>query len=493
VKLLVVSVTHPLKITRRDPSDLARRLEMNGTVIQPIVDYLATLDFEDIPCEVLDKAKLCILDTLGVALAGSTTSIGKLARQYAVNVGGRAESTIYGYGDRVSCVPGAYANGTMAFCHNFTDTTLSCVVHCGPVIVPASLAVSEKQRSSGKDFLAAVVAGYETMTRIGNVVNSGRARMSQHKRGFHPTATTGVFGASLAAGKLLKLNKHQMGDALGIAGSYASGVFESGISPGAETWRTHTGIAAQNGISSALLAELGLHGPLTILEGKSGFFSAFGERNADVVKMTEDLGKRFLILDASFKLHNCAHVWAIPLDCLGQIIKRHLIRPEDVTEIRVMIPTMYSYVMDESEGRKYPKNYAEAQNNLAYVMAAMMVYGGVLIEQFSGHVLEDPRMKAIASKVVVQIDPSLDEIFMGTGKSPARIKVGLKNGEDLFETADYPHGSPQNPATRKEIEEKFVGLSGTIFEKEKAWKIVSLVNNLDQINDCKELIDNLIV
>jgi 2-methylcitrate dehydratase PrpD len=466
---------------------------MNETITEKLLGHLRDLKVEDLSSEVIDKAKLCLLDTLGVALAGSVTSLGKLAREYAVSIGGREENTIYNYGDSVSCIPGSYANGTMASCHNLSDTTLSCIVHCGPVIVPTALSIAEKEGNSGEDVLAAIVAGYDMMTRIANVINSGNARMSHHKRGFHATATTGVFGASLTASRLLNLNTDQTVDALGIAGSYASGLLESGTFSGTETWKTHSGIAAQNGISAALLAKLGLGGPSTILEGKQGFFSAFAEKDFDLMKMEEDLGKRFLILDSSFKLHNCPHVWAIPLDCLSKLAERYQIRPDDISEIKVAIPKMYSYVMDESKGGKYPRNYAEAWNNLPYVMAAMMIHGAVFLDTFSESVLRDPRMKRIASKVAIEIDTSLDEIFKRTDRSPAQVKLQLRKGKEVIEAADYPRGSPKNPATREEIERKFVDLAVNAFEKEKALEIVHIVNNIEKLTNMEELISHLMI
>jgi 2-methylcitrate dehydratase PrpD len=126
-------------------------------------------------------------------------------------------------------------------------------------------------------------------------------------------------------------------------------------------------------------------------------------------------------------------------------------------------------------------------------MAAMMIHGGVFLDTFSESVLGDPRMKRMASKVVIEIDTSLDEIFKGTDKSPAQVKVLLRSGKEVFEAADYPRGSPKNPATREEIERKFVDLAGNIFEKGKAWEIVHIVNNIEKFNNCKELIGHLIV
>jgi 2-methylcitrate dehydratase PrpD len=465
---------------------------MSGIGGPKVVEYLTRLRFEDLSFDVVEKAKLCILDTLGIALSGSLTPTGKIAREYAMDIGGRPENRLYVYGDRVSCIPGAYANGTMACCHNFTDTTLSCLVHCGPVVVPTAISVAEREGASGRELVTSVVAGYELMTRVGNAVNSGKARMAHHKKGFHATATTGVFGAAMAAGKVLRLDVDRMVNAVGVAGSYASGLFESGTYPGTETWKIHTGIAAQNGVSSAVLARLGLKGPPTILEGKQGFFAAFGDRDADPGKMGEELGKRLLIMDSAFKLHNCAHVWAVPLDCLKVIIAKQRIRAGDVSAITVTIPTMYSYVMEQGREGKYPRNYAEAQNDLPYVMAAMMVHGGVSVETFERRVLEDPLMKEVAAKVRVEIDPSMDEVFRGTNKALATLAVLLRDGREFTETAGYPKGSPQNPATRAEIEGKFIRLASPIAGEYEAHRIVDIVNDVEKLDNVVELVDHLV-
>jgi len=318
--------------------------------------------------------------------------------------------------------------------------------------------------------------------------------MSLHKRGFHATATTGVFGASLTASKLLGLSTDRVIDSLGIAGSYASGLLESVTSPESETYKTHTGIAAQNGITAAILAKLGLKGPHTVLEGKNGFFSVFGEKNSNYPIMDQDIGKKYLIMDSAFKLYNCAHVWAVPLDCLKGLMKKYKFRPEEVAEIKVIIPTMYSYVMDDSKGSNYPRSYAEAQNNLPYVMAAMILHNSVHIEQFNDRVLRDPRMKEMASKVTVEIDSSLDEVFKETDKAPAKIVITLKDGKkELFETLDYPQGSPKNPVAGNEIEGKFVNLAVNIIGKEKAKELVHMVGHLEELSNLGDLIGCLVV
>ena len=454
---------------------------MTVPISERLVNGLLHLSTTGMPPEVIGKAKLCVLDTLGVALAGSLTSVGKIARQFAMNIGGKEEATLFRSGDRVSCVPAAYANGTMAFCHNFTDTTLSCVVHCGPAIVPTALAVAEREGNTGKEFLAAVIAGYDLMTRVGNALNSGLARMNHHRSGFHATATTGVFGACLTASKLLHLTPEQATSALGTAASYASGILAPRTSPGSETWKTHTGIAAQNGISAALLAHMGLQGPATILDGDEGFLKPFGWGKYDLGKLEENLGERFLIMDSAFKLYNCGHVWANPLDCLKQLRETHHFQPDDVAEIRVTVPTMYTYVMANSPEKNYPRNYAEAENHPHYLMAAMMLHGQVSLPQFEDRVIHDLRMKAMAGKVVIEVDLSLDAIFKETDKAPAKVRIVRKQNRTELELAsDYPRGSPKNPATRCEIEQKFIGLSANAIGKEKALRIIAAVDSLEE-------------
>lgn len=466
---------------------------MADTLLEPFVEQLLTVRFEQLPPEVIAKAKLCVLDTLGVALAGALTPTCKAAREFALSMGGRQETTLYRFGDRISCVPAAYANGVMAFCYNFTDTTLSCIVHCGPVIVPTALALAEKNGNTGRDVLLAVILGYEMMTRVGNAINSGVARMSHHKRGFHGTGTTGVFGAAMTASKLMAMQADKTLDALGIAGSYAAGLLESSTVPRADVWKTHAGIASQNGISAAMLAEYGLKGPASVLEGKRAFFSAYAGADVDLGILGQEVGKRFLIMDSAFKLHNCAHVWANPLDSLRRILSSHPVEPADVAAIQIRIPTMYTYVMDSARGSNYPRNYGEAESNPPYLMAAMMLHGRVFVQEFHESVMQDPKMREIAGKVSVVVDPSLDKVFQETDKSPAEVRVILKaSGQGIVERADYPRGCPQNPATPAEIESKFIDLAKGVLGEERAREIVREVSELDQASHVKRLVALLV-
>jgi len=466
---------------------------MGHTRLESLVERLHSQTFDQLPPEAIAKAKLCVLDTLGVALAGATTTTGKAAMAFALGQRSGEESTIYACNTKSSCIPAAYANGTMAFCYNFTDTTLSCIVHCGPVVVPTALTVAEKMGNTGKEALLAAVMGYEMMTRVGNTINSGVARMSHHKRGFHGTGTTGVFGATMTAGKLMGMPADQLTSALGVAGSYAAGLLESSNVPDADVWKTHAGIASQNGISAALLVQHGLKGPASVLEGKRAFFSAYAGGEVDLAKLNEEGRDRYLIMDSAFKLHNCAHVWANPLDSLRRILRSTPIEPQEVAAIEISIPTMYTYVMDAARGSNYPRNYGEAESNPPFLMAAMMLHGQVSVRQFSQTVLQDPKVRELAGKVSVVVDPSLDKIFQETDKSPAEVRIKFKGSRPaIVERADYPRGCPQNPADPAEIESKFLDLATAVLPAARAREIVKAVEELDRASSVKPLLGLLV-
>lgn len=214
------------------------------TAAEHLARFVTDLGIEAIPAQARDYAKLSLLDTLGIALAGYEEPNTHAARRIALQHGGETQATLFVHGRQVPTSQAALVNGTASFSHNFTDTTLSCVIHAGPVIIPAALAMGEVTGASGADVLTAIVAGYEVMTRVGNAINAGSARMSHHRKGYHPTGTCGVFGAAAVAAKLLGLSTQATCHSFGIAGSFAAGLSESLID-GTDTWRAHGGFAAQ--------------------------------------------------------------------------------------------------------------------------------------------------------------------------------------------------------------------------------------------------------
>jgi 2-methylcitrate dehydratase PrpD len=450
------------------------------TASERLARFVHELDLAAIPLAAREHAKLCLMDTLGIAFAATKEPAAIAAATVARRTSGAPESTLLVHGDRVPAPMAALANGTAAFSHNFTDTTLSCVIHGGPVAVPAALAAGEMMTASGAEVLTAIVAGYEVMTRVGNAINSGPARMAHHKKGYHPTATCGVFGAAAIAAKLTGLSVEGTVAALGIAGSFASGLSES-LTDGSDVWRAHGGIAAHNGVLAALLARAGLTGPRGVLDGKKGFCTAFTEDGRyDAGALVEGLGERWLVQDAAFKLHNTAHVWALPLDALTAIRAAHPFSVADVERMEVTFPQNWTAIMDDASGATYaPVNYAQATNNLRFCLALGLHERRVYVGEFDEAHLRNPAILETARRVVPRPDATLGHIFETTDRAPTHLEVVLRSGARHVLDVDYPLGSPKNPATRAELEVKFDALAAPIFPAGRLARIKAALFTLE--------------
>jgi len=449
------------------------------TASERLARFVHELDLAAIPLAAREHAKLCLMDTLGIAFAATKEPAAIAAATVARRTSGAPESTLLVHGDRVPAPMAALANGTAAFSHNFTDTTLSCVIHGGPVAVPAALAAGEMMTASGAEVLTAIVAGYEVMTRIGNSINSGTARMAHHKKGYHPTATCGVFGAAAIAAKLTGLSVEGTVAALGVAGSFASGLSES-LTDGSDVWRAHGGIAAHNGVLAALLARAGLTGPRGVLDGKKGFCTAFTDGRYDAGALVEGLGERWLVQDAAFKLHNTAHVWALPLDALAAVRAAHPFSVADVERMEVTFPQNWTAIMDDPSGATYaPVNYAQATNNLRFCLALGLHESRVYIGEFDEAHLRNPAILETARRVIPRPDAALGHIFETTDRAPTRLEVVLRSGARHVLDVEYPRGSPKNPATRAELEVKFDSLAAPIFTAGRLARIKAALFTLE--------------
>lgn len=461
------------------------------TAAEHLARFVHDLNAATLPVAVQEYAKLCILDTLGIALAGNQEPSTRAARIVAQQLGGTPQATLFVQGSRVPVTQAALANGTAAFSHNFTDTTLSCVIHGGPVIVPAALAVGEMVEASGLDVLAAVVVGYEVMTRVGNAINAGTARMAHHRKGYHPTGTCGVFGAAALAARLLGLSVEGIVHSLGVAGSLAGGLSES-LVDGSDVWRAHGGMAAHNGILAALLAREGLTGPVAVLEGQRGFCTAFTDGHYDAAALTQGLGEHLRILDAAFKLHNTAHVWALPLDALALLRAAQPFGAEDVAEIVVTFPQTWTAIMDDPTGATYaPVSYAQATNNLRYCLAVALHEGRVYLDQFDAAHLQDPAILSTAQRIIPKPNAELGQIFETTDKAPTHLQVTLTSGARYAIHVDYPRGCPQNPATSVELEAKFDALATPVLPAAQLTALKAQLRRLETMPQIRAVLASL--
>ncbi|MGE5407180.1 MAG: MmgE/PrpD family protein, partial [Syntrophothermus sp.] len=288
--------------------------------------WSSSLRFEEIPEEVVSAAKLHLLDAVGTGLAALALDEMPAARAVALELGGEEEATAVGLPRRLGAASAALSNGSLMHALDFDDTHEAAIVHSSVVVAPTVLAVGEGTGADGEELVAAAVAAYETSARIGLAVPG-----ALHVRGFHPTSVCGVFAAAAGAARLRGLSAEQTANALGIAGSQASGLMEY-LADGSQTKPLHAGWAAHAGIAAAALAAHGATGPGSVLEGRFGLLASHvGE--FDEAALAADLGSRWETTEVAFKAYPCCHAGHAVLNAVTE----SGLGPDDVEEIVALV------------------------------------------------------------------------------------------------------------------------------------------------------------
>ena len=439
------------------------------TVASEFSKFVVGLKYEDLPKDVVNDAKNCIIDQLGVELRAATLPwlIPPYRMVQKMNCS-KPESTIVCHGDKVLCPYAAYVNASYGQGCELDDVVLG-GGHAGAVTVPVATAVGELIGASGKDYITSVVAGYEIMPRMGDAL--GRAI---HDRGFHIHAVTGVFSAATVAGKLLKFTEEQFVNALSIAGSHASGTMEYD-QMGGEVKRVHSGIAVRGGIQSALLVQEGLTGPPTIFEGVRGVIHAFGD--GDPWAITKDLGKGFRISKTLLKSYPVNGTQHGPIDLLRQLMKEGF-DYRDVEEINAAVA---DFLVAHISGVYHPTDVIGAQMSLPYSSGLRLVKDSNDISLYiNPECWKDKDVLAIADKVKVAALPEA----VGDNHRAARVEIKLKGGKKLEAKLQYPKGHYMNPLTKEELQAKFRSLALTALPSDQ---VETLLDALDHLEDVKDV------
>ena len=443
---------------------------------QEIARYISSLSYGDIPEKNLNDMKILLLDYLGVALGGSQTESGRIVAEFSRDLEEKGESTIIGYGYSVSAPSAAFCNAISSHSIELDDTDYLAFVHFSPPSFSAALAMAERQATSGKDFLTAVLAGCDVIARLSDVLNP-----QLRDRGFHTTAACGVFGAAAVAGKILSLDEEEQTSTLGLAGAHASGLIEVyGVSM---QKRINPAPASRGGVVAALLAQRGFTGAETILEGKQGFCRAFAGVS-ELTKLTQGLGKEFPIY-IEYKPYACARPIHNAIDCALEIRKKHEINVDDIQEISVRRhPNWANY-----HTTKEPRTYHEAQMSLPYSVAISLIEGKAFLEQYSEDKVKNQRILQLTRKVSITADESLSRTAdqaLSRGVSCA-MEIRMKDGTVYNSRVDYAKGSLENPMTDVERRDKFNSLASAILPGEKRAAIISMVDRLEDLEDVSEL------
>ena len=416
-----------------------------ASVAEKLADCVAALGNDGIRAPVRARAEELLIDVVGLCVAARNTDY---MRALIGSVDGGGSCSALGHAGGYSAEDAAMINGTAAHGEDFDDTFEGGPVHSSAVIVPAVLAASERFGRNGRAALLGIAVGVETLCRLSLVIPK-----AIHKAGFHPTGVLGAMASTLAVAATLGLNRQQTVDALGNAGSMASGIIEY-LAEGAWTKRLHAGWSARIGLHAARIGQQGFLGPRTVFEGTHGLFNGFARSaSGDYEAVTGDFGREWQILNLTFKPYATGTMNQPYIDCALRLARKGF-GAEDVADVLCETAEGYVHRLWEPLASKHlPANDYAAKFSAPFNVAVAFVTGGAGLEAFSEKTVRDPRILALAGKVRYVVDPKNPYPKAYTG----HIKMTLKDGRVFEERQPHIRGGVHDPLSRADIERKFLG------------------------------------
>lgn len=440
-----------------------------------LAGWAAGLRYEDLPPEVVAKAKALLLDTLSVGWAGSAAEGIAAVRDLVQAQGGTPESRVWAFGEHVPAPQAAFLNGAMAAALDFDSVHDQAGVHSDIVVGPAVWALAERERLSGREFLVAYAAGSEILVRLSLAV---RARP-----GWFYSSVLGVFGAAAGAARALGLDaartRHAMGTALSRAAGTQQALVERSL-----TKRLQTAFAARDGVEAALLAACGVTAPAQMFEGAAGFSPLYGE--VDAAAVLDGLGEEFRFAALTLKKHASCYCNHAAIEAALDLVRRHSLRAADVREAAVRItPFMARLVGAPYAPGDNPQ--VSAQFSVQYSVASVLGRGRFGVEDILPAAATDPQVCALAARVRVEVDHTQDGRFV-----PATVRVRTASGAELEATATQLPGTPSNPMPEWELREKALGCLGTgarPMQHDAARRFAERMSAVDTVTDMREFLE----
>jgi 2-methylcitrate dehydratase PrpD len=433
--------------------------------------FVARATFSDLPPTLVDNCKIAVLDAFGAGFVGAVQPWAQRIVAVVRALGGAAEATVI-HGDwRTDVARAALANGVLIGAFECEPLTGS---HASGTVLPAALAVSQRERIDGAAFLTALAVGFEVSARLART-----AVGLETVRGFHNPGTQGPFGAAAAVGRLYGLDEEHVTSALGIAGSSAAGLLEFAWS-GGDTKRLHLGRASHLGLESALLARAGVRGPATVLEGRSGYFNAFSTPPR-MEKLVEGLGVEWAIEPPWLKSYATHVTHQAVVEAIQGLKREHPLDPAKITRVVVRGAPR---IMEERHGAREPQDVLGGQYSLPFTTAVALTrdMGNPLV--YDAAAVADPLVRDLARRI--ELEP-LEEAPHGVpGVWPAEVVIECAGRRHTLHTRAYK-GSPPNPFTWAEASEKFRRYTASVIAPAQATAIVDAVGRLERVTDMAEI------
>jgi aconitate decarboxylase len=446
-----------------------------------IAEFVSGLRYEAVPAVVLERIKLLMLDSLGCALYGAHLPWTRILQDTLQTVDATRDCAVWGTARRLSAPHAALVNGTQVQGFELDDVHRAGVLHVGAVVLPALLSLTEKHRRlTGKEFLAAAVAGYEVGPRVGLCM--GPEHIGQ---GWHSGATLGVFSAAAGAARGLGLDVERTVHALGIAGTQASGLMAAQY--GAMVKRMHAGRASQSGLYGALFAEAGFTGIANVLESEYGGYCTTFSRSTDrfdLEELTAGFGEVWQTMGVALKFYSCVGSNHTTLDAIRLLQAQKPFGSDDLASITVH----GSQVTMDHVGWKYqPLGLTSAQLNLPYCVATLLLEGNCFVDQFTEDKVADPQRMALAEKVGVRHDDAITALG-ARHRHKVRVEVRLKDGTAMETTVESPRGSEHNFASAEDVIAKFKDLAGHALPAPRVDALCDAMLSAEKLDDASELV-----
>jgi 2-methylcitrate dehydratase PrpD len=425
------------------------------TIAQQLGKVAFQITQDGLSPELRREASRRILDVIGNSIAATNQPATQVVNNIVKSWAGPADSFAIG-ASKLPAAAAALLNGTLAHAMDFDDTHLPSVLHPSASVVPAALAVGSKLGSKPTEVLDAITFGIEVTCRLGMAGFDRKLGNSVFfERGFHATSICGTLGSAVAAAMLMKLNADEITSAIGISASMGAGLLEANRT-GGTVKRMHCGWAAHGGVVAAELAQAGLTGPPTVIEGRFGFMQAYCGDQVNLDEITDGLGSTWVLPDLFFKPYPCNHFTHTGIDA-ARTLKAKGVTPDQIVSIDLGVPSpVLRTIAEPRESKIKPESGYHAAFSGPFTVAAAFYREnglGLFHEDFEDESAHDPEILALAAKVNVNASEECDAIF--PFQFPAVLTAHLKDGTRMTEKVLVNRGGPKNPLTDAELALKF--------------------------------------
>src|SRR5690554_2543330 len=440
-------------------------------ITNKLAEFSSKLDFDSLPEAVKERSKILFLDLVGIMIrARDLDSTSTLIEGLNGVINLEGQCTVFGDNKKYSPYAAALINACSAHGLDLDDTHAPAQIHPGAPLIPAAFAAAEMVGASSEKLLAGIVAGYEVMARV----SYGLHPILHSDKGFHLSATTGVFGAVAAAGNILGLTTSQLEHAFGTALSQTAGSGQFLVN-GAWTKRFHVGTAAAGGLMAASLARSGFTGAAEALEGKHGFFNLYSPKPTPE-EAIHGLGTEWEIMKVALKPYPCCRAIHAPLDAVMSLLDEHSFDYSEIDSVEVGMPRKCVDITGAPQERKRnPENPVDCQFSAHMCVAIALTYRSISFDHYP-EALKDRRLYDLMQKINCYVDERAEAEYPRT--FPGFIKISLSDGRVIEKYVETPLGEPQKMMTPEQIREKLESLISSKMSKEDRETLYAAVNKM---------------